>query len=147
MKNIKNKKKIILIAIPLIIITTVVLIILVQRRPQNETYEEIVTFLETDPAPIISLRSVLGEFDARPGRQFEIVVEVNIWGDLIELLYNNVDDGALTQLLNNFLYSGESFFVEQVSLMREQLNFINLTLTINYIHDENIIVSQYFNAR
>lgn len=141
----KKFKLLLLIAVPLLIITMILAIFLL-KPSQNNNYEEISAFLASDPDAVISMRSVLGDFVARPGHELEIVIELdteNIFGQA----YIDEHNDSTTSMLSNFLDSGTEFFTNQASAMREQLNFSNLTLTIAYLLDGDIITYQQFEAR
>lgn len=127
-----------LIAFSLVLIAATLLFVTLFNSNQNEKYEQITSFLNTNPAAVVTLRSVLGDVDMRPGDNAEIIIQLNAFhDDALEDRY---------ELMASFLDENADFFIEQASSLRAGLDFQSLTLTL-YYDAEGTALRRSFDAR
>ena len=136
-----KKFKIIALIISTLVLITLLFIVFFDSN-QNGKYEKITNFLDTNPAAVITLRSVLGDVNIQPGNGSEIIIQLN---PLLQDDNHDIQEDS-HQLIELFLDNNADFFTEQASSLREGLDFQSLTLTLYYTAEDGVI-QRSFDAR
>jgi len=144
-----NKTKILTISAITMALIAALLFFIPRNNEDHETYQQITSFLNTNPPAITTLRSILGDIETSSGSGETIVVAVVLDpGDFVDYEDDVVADGinAIDVYFGNFVAVNETFFIEVASSLREGLGFENLTLELIFDF-EDFVMSWDFEAR
>jgi len=108
---------------------------------------EIILFLEDDSTSLTPFRSILGSFEAEGGNGNEIVLitEIDDYAAQRELI--EAQGITVADFIDNVLEDGSSFFIDQATELRNEIELDYLRLTIIYMGDGEEITRASFYSR